>query len=340
MTLTLEPEARPIPPTRPLPGVYGWTHGAGGVHWHRLAEPLRGAGMHYVATGLGIALDDDTLSQYDTVLCHMLHDPVNSQAWERLARIGHHRLVIDVDDAMWEPDWTPFDKHYGPDAIARLFRNVSLAHVVTTTTPALALRLAQYNRNVHVLPNTVPAWLLDRPRPETRIIGYQGSPHHVTDWTPDISHALIQFMGAHPTWRAHFWGPKELCGWPERVGFTPWQARVSAYYGSMNAEIGLGPLADTPFNRAKSSLRFIEYAAMGIVPVLSDVGEYRAWVDDGRTGVLIPAGAPGTAWAGALADLASDPLARARISTEARDLAARWTTEARSAAWVHAWNSA
>ncbi len=46
-------------------------------------------------------------------------------------------------------------------------------------------------------------------------------------------------------------------------------------------DIGLAPLLDTPYNRCRSDIRFVEYAAHGAVPVLQDMAPYR---DDAVTG--------------------------------------------------------
>ena len=50
-------------------------------------------------------------------------------------------------------------------------------------------------------------------------------------------------------------------------------------------EISLMPLADTPFNRAKSDLKFIEAGACRVASVASHV-VYADSVEDGRTGLL------------------------------------------------------
>ena len=45
------------------------------------------------------------------------------------------------------------------------------------------------------------------------------------------------------------------------------------------------PLLDTPFNRAKSDLKFIEAGACRVVPLASDI-VYSASIEDGRSGLL------------------------------------------------------
>ena len=51
--------------------------------------------------------------------------------------------------------------------------------------------------------------------------------------------------------------------------------------------LGLAPLADTPFNRAKSSIKAMDYAAMGLAVLASDVPAYRGSLADGVAGRLV-----------------------------------------------------
>jgi glycosyltransferase involved in cell wall biosynthesis len=339
--------------TGPDTGVYGWSTGTGGVHFFRVAEPLRVAHQGGIRVGWGQRLDDAICEAFDTVLVHMLWDERNSEAWEQLAAGGHHRLVLDIDDWMWEPDWEPFRKHYTPTVLDRVYRNVKLAHVITTPSPRIADHLSRYNPNVHVVPNTVPEYVL-RLRPPARrrpAIGYQGSPSHAGDFD-GIYPALIRFLAEHPDWDAHGWGgniedpeqprPDWLQPWrhdqlAQRWIEHPWQPNVKRYYTALSMDIGLGPLRPTPFNRAKSALRAIEYAALGIPGVFTDLDPYTDWVQHGHTGYLI---APGDDWGEILCELGCNPTLRARISTYARAQAHDWTTEANGWRWVQAWNTA
>jgi hypothetical protein len=328
--------------TRHRVGVYGWSPGHGGVHHHRIAEPLRvlrDMGNHAFH---GQALDDVILSQVDTVLVHTLHTEQPSEAWQRLAKLQTHRLVIDVDDWMWNPDYPPFREAYTPDVLDRLYRNIEAAHVVTTPSPVIAEYLTRFNRNVWYVPNTVPGWLLDvdmEPRPYP-VVGYQGSPSHAKDWTAGQLNQLGRFLSRHPLWRLRLYGGIKLHTGSapdllQRTTTTSWMS-VQDYYRTVSMDVGLGPLRDTPFNRAKSGLRAQEYAALGIVAVLPDHPIYRPWIESGHTGRLVYSH---ETLSNVLGEVAEAHDWRRRAAQVARAKAAQWTTENAIESWVEAWHS-
>jgi len=331
----------------PEPGIYGWSPGTGGVHWYRMAEPLRAAGLAGIRTDSGVRLDDELAERFDTVLVHMIHDERSSEAWEKLATNGQHRMVFDIDDVMWDPDWEPFARHYTPERIARIWRNIQLAHVVTTPSVVIAETVARVNPNVYVCPNTVPEWLLSWSMPvrpgsafgARHVIGYQGSPSHTTDFPPKLVRNLVRVIRRSRGWSLHFWGaaPEVTELIPGRVGMTPWADSVPDYYRSLSMDIGIGPLAATTFNAGKSALRVVEYAALGIPAVVSSGPPYDGWVSHGLSGFLV---APGESWFDPLIELVARPELREQMGTYARELAAAWTTEAGIGAWLAAWNSA
>jgi glycosyltransferase involved in cell wall biosynthesis len=79
--------------------------------------------------------------------------------------------------------------------------------------------------------------------------------------------------------------------------------------------VGLMPLLDTPWARAKCSFKAIQYMALGIPAVVSPVGMNRELVRDGENGFLPGDGA---AWVRALDALLSDASLRARVAAAGR----------------------
>jgi glycosyltransferase involved in cell wall biosynthesis len=81
--------------------------------------------------------------------------------------------------------------------------------------------------------------------------------------------------------------------------------------------VGLMPVPDDPFSRGKVGFKAIQYSALEIPPVVSDVGSGREVVVDGQTGLVLPNETG--AWQAALAALLDDPARRRRMGLAARD---------------------
>jgi glycosyltransferase involved in cell wall biosynthesis len=132
----------------------------------------------------------------------------------------------------------------------------------------------------------------------------------------------------------------DLPSWVNRVGM-PVHA-TSSYPGFVNWitqqhwDIGIAPLADTPFNRCKSAIKTLDYAALGLPVLASDREVYRGSLADGPGGWLLPD--EESAWFVALSRLVRDAALRGRLSEGARagftggTLAAQATE--RRAAWL------
>jgi hypothetical protein len=335
-------------------GIFGWTTGRGGVPYFRIHEPLRVLAASGQRALHGPQLDDDVLSTVDTVLVDKLWDSEASVAWQRLAKLGSHRLVIDVDDWVWAPDWAPMKAGWTPEALNQLYTNIRAAHVVTTPSTVIAEHLTRYNPNVWWVPNTIPAWLLDNSirsggvdfdgGPSPALV-YEGSPSHQRDWThSSAGKQMWHFLREHPDWNVYWYGtePSGLpAAFPGRIQVSPWHQSVDDHLHRMREEtvhgdVMIGPLRDTPFNRGKSGLRAVVASALGIVPVLPDMPGYRPFIEDGLTGRLIKSG---QTLRRVLADVAAEPEWRLAAAAAARTTAQQWTTEAAIGSWVEAWNS-
>jgi glycosyltransferase involved in cell wall biosynthesis len=101
--------------------------------------------------------------------------------------------------------------------------------------------------------------------------------------------------------------------------------------------IGLAPLLDTPFNRAKSAIKVMDYAALGLAVVASDVPVYRDSIASGAAGQLVANDAG--AWYAALNWLIRNRALRHAMAEEARPAFLATSSlavqaEARREAWL------
>jgi glycosyltransferase involved in cell wall biosynthesis len=183
-----------------------------------------------------------------------------------------------------------FDDH--PDHIPVLQRpdvhNFRAVHAVQTSTEPLAQVLRRDNPEVMVFPNAVARLpdVLNFRAPGRMSMLFAGL-NREKEWPPylDALNAAARKVGDRlhiivVSDRGHY----DALDTPHKsfvplCGYDTYQRLLAS------CEISFMPLQDTPFNRCKSDLKFIEAAASRVVPLASET-VYRESIEDGRTGVL------------------------------------------------------
>lgn len=207
---------------------------------------------------------------------------------------------------------------------------LALANEVAACCEALVAQLGREHANVTLLtpPMLTPETeLADFTQPDW-IIGYHGTRAH----RDDIAHlapALTPVMAAHPQARLEIMMgrhvPESFCGIArlETPEALPWKA-FQQYQATRRIQIGLAPLLETPFNRGKSWIKFLDIAAMGGVGIYSRRTPYDGIVEHGVDGLLV--GDDPSEWRAALEQLLADPAATQamaeRALQKARDIGA------------------
>jgi glycosyltransferase involved in cell wall biosynthesis len=326
--------------------IYGLAPIHGGCHWYRIREPLRGLAGRGHVTEFGDRLDEGVVSRNETILAHILHNEDGLTAWRLLAGERQHRLVYDIDDNIWayEPG-TDHADYWTRDRQELAEECIRLSHLVTTPSRVIADIIAyrlNLNTNVAVLPNYVPAWVRDIPRtpPDVFTVAYQGAPQRIHQSDLDtVQVELFEFMRLCPDARLKFYGqPAPLEGggpFSDRIDFVPWEPSVPDYYRSLaHTTIGIGPLRRSPFTAAKSGLRAVEFAALGVPAILSDAPPYRGTIAHRESGYLV---AGQRDWRRYLVKLYRSQDLVSRIGIAARRLAGEWTTEGNAWQWEQAY---
>jgi hypothetical protein len=80
-------------------------------------------------------------------------------------------------------------------------------------------------------------------------------------------------------------------------------------------DVGLAPLLDTQFNAAKSTIKTLDYAALGLAVLASDGPVYRGSIADGAGGELVANDQ--AAWLAALSDMVQRPERRRQMGAAA-----------------------
>ncbi len=282
--------------------------------------------------------------EIDVLVVQRIATPVLVQLVRWAQSVGV-AVVLDADDAMWcldkdnaaWPAWNS-EKHRNTthNHWRWLDKAASEADLVTVTTRALANRYGKHGR-VEVLPNCMPAEALDiplRPRDGALTVGWAGftatHPHDLQV----MGDAMARFLADTPVpvrlavvgdapGAARAWGLDPAL--VEQVG----PAKVGQDYLSALSvlDIGVVPLADSPFNRAKSALKALEMRTMGATVVASPTPDNQRLA---RSMPGITVARTPEDWYEHLMAAVTTP------QTVARD-AGEWTYEAQAETWAVAW---
>jgi len=276
------------------------------------------------------------LDEVDVLVMQRPAFAYGARVFDRLG--GHVARVYETDDDMttMETSNNPFTTD--PRSAESVRYCLKRAEMVTVSTPYLAELYAPFNSNIRVLPNCVKASLLDMPRKRAgRVtIGWQGGVSHLIDLCA-VQDPLREVLDAHPDADMHWIGVdySPLVRRPCR--FTPWCDDVGDYYKAVDFDIAIAPLADVPFNRAKSHLKALDAAARGIPVVATDMEPYREFVRDGETGYLVRTAAE---WKARLTELINDEAARAELGAAAKKVAEGYTMQGNWQRWERAYEEA
>ncbi|MEN6481045.1 MAG: hypothetical protein ABFD29_02575 [Anaerolineaceae bacterium] len=210
-------------------------------------------------------------------------------------------VVFDLDDLLFElPENHPDRiRSYYADALLPMLLAIMEADLVTVTTPGLRDYLFPYNENIVVIPNYLNdnLWILKEPplsaqENEKITIGYMGGHTH----TPDlimVLPSLERIIKKYPDKvQFQFWGiepPTELLPY-SRVDWYPPKssdyADFASYFQTQTADIMIAPLCDTLFNSCKSPIKYLEYSAINVPGVYSNVAPYLGIIEDCEDGFI------------------------------------------------------
>lgn len=303
--------------------------------YYRIALPfdaLRDLGGHEIDTNVGW---NDRSRGYPIVIGQKVSRTEALSLWRGLA--PGRNLIYELDDDLWSIDPTNFAAAAtNSDAtLDAAEQAVMVANLVTVTTEPLADKVRKINPNVVVLPNHIDARLLQmqRPKRDKLTIGWAGGDSHIRDLLL-IAPELRRVLRDNPQVDFHNIGTdfRKLMKIPGR--FTQWKIQVWDYYAEIDFDIGLAPLVKSTFNESKSHIKALEYMALGIPVIASDVEPYRQLVRHGVNGFLVR---QPHEWRSRLRELINDPDLREGMGREGKETAAKWTIQEGWKLWESAY---
>jgi glycosyltransferase involved in cell wall biosynthesis len=237
------------------------------------------------------------------------------------------KFYTEMDDNVFllNPD-SPAYAEYGPGApsVEIVRDQIRKSNGMIVSTEYLKKAYSDHNSNIHVIPNAIDFEIWDslkrkNSRSKKLRIGWAGGGSHDRDLLI-IDKAIDKIMKKFTNVEFVFLG-----GYPEIFGSKPkskirllksWYP-INTYpqaLKDLNLDIALAPIRDNEFNRCKSNLRWLEYSALGIPTIASDVEPYRC-IKTGTDGIIVKNEAED--WANAMAYLIESKCDRKTIGSNA-----------------------
>jgi glycosyltransferase involved in cell wall biosynthesis len=228
-----------------------------------------------------------SVSQYDFIFIHREALPIGPPVLEFfIAKILRKRIIYDFDDAIWLPNTSKQNriikllKYHGKvKQICRWSWKVSCGN------DFLAQYSRQYNQNTVLNPTTIDMQyhLPSRQKNSKVTVGWTGT-HSTSKYLNTMSSAFTTLRQRHdfdlliisnkaPDWTV------------EDYRFVKWSKETEI--ATLNTiDIGIMPLEDSDWERGKCGLKLLQYMALEIPAVASDIGVNNQIVDHGKNGYL------------------------------------------------------
>ncbi len=328
---------------------FTWSNEVTALEQLRVLSPYKNAGFKIIQ---GVENNQLRLerAEADSFVVIQRDFPVHFSAYQRLMEYTKRKfvpVVLDLDDYLLNmPEDHPnrVTNDYSA-ALLPLLLAIKEVDFVTVSTEPLKQLVLPYNPNVKVLPNYLDGELWSFKDPSAAplqengpiVLLFMGTPSHTPDLemiSPVIGKLLSKYEG-----RLKF-----LCYGPLPPGslqqhpFVEYRKGESYNYAAfikkfleIQADIALAPLRDNSFNRCKSNLKFLEYSAIGIPGVFSDLSPYLGTVTEGRNGFMAN---DLVDWEAKLENLIGDPTKRHSLAAAAQaDVKQNWMLSNNADKW-------
>jgi hypothetical protein len=218
----------------------------------------------------------------DVLVVHMLSTP-ELESVIRLRRARGRPTVYEIsDNILAVGDWLPTTHALrSPLVRQQILHYAALCDGVQTYSPGVAEAFASLGDHVAVVDYSLPDVPAQVPaKPDGFVFGWSGSTSHREDLLA-LSAVVTEFCLRHPDATFAFMGNRRLVdecfgGVPSaQLQYRPFSPHPEYLEFVHGWHVGIAPAEDTPFSRGRCDAKFVEYAAGGAVPLLSDIPIYR-----------------------------------------------------------------
>ncbi len=260
----------------------------------------------------------------DLIVCCRYSGP-HSKRILSTARARAVPVIFSVDDDLLnippELGEKKFKFHNDPKRLTSVRLQLDGATMIYCSAPELRRRLKRQGVSTPIFQcDIINAARIHRAPTEGPVkrIGYMGFDHAHDLLVPQA--AIEDYLEEHPNVEFEIFGsipmPQELARFGDRVRAIPPVRDYPEFMKALAArewDIGICPLAHTPFNQVKTDVKWIEYTACGIATIATKGMVYDECAAEGR-GLLVSSGE----WRDALQLLTDNPQLRYRMMLQAQ----------------------
>lgn len=252
----------------------------------RMLQPLQalcrqpGVVGRFSDTGLTLATETEPSDRVLIWQRPTLAYPDGVDKLRTLIKLGYV-VIVEYDD----------DPEFWPAIAEHQYLTFKGVHAVQVSTSALADVVRKYNPEVRIFQNAIPE-LPELPEPPSDapagITLFFGALNRSSDWTPFLP-ALNQLLtDCQGLLRIDVVHDRDLYDRLDTSckSFAPTLDYADYCNRMARADMVWMPLADTPFNRKKSDLKFLEASARALVSIASPT-VYADVIQHGTTGILV-----------------------------------------------------
>ncbi len=263
-----------------------------------------------------------TIRKYDIVYVHLWVSPLGPPIFEFILRKIHPKVIYDIDDFVFLGHSSNSNQFFeflkGKSKMIYLMKKAN--HVITCT-PYLDEFVRKYNSNTTDISSTVDTEKRYLPKGnysnnDPIIIGWSGS--HSTSKYLYLLKDVLKELANEVDYKLIILGDKDFH--IEGVNFEAKEWKESIEIETLQKfDIGLYPLPFEDWVLGKSGLKAIQYMALGIPTVATDVGTIHRIVSDKENGFLIKENHP-IEWKETLKKLVLDASLRKEIGEKGREI--------------------
>lgn len=226
----------------------------------------------------------------DFVFIHREAAPVGPPIFEWvISKLLRKRVIYDFDDAIWLPNYSKQHQQiHRLKAYWKVKYIIRWAHQVVVGNQFLADYAKQFNASVIIIPTTIDenyhTPLTPEPSGNEPVIGWTGT-HTTVDYLKIIT-PVLERLATSFRFRVIVISNEEPTFFIPNLTFVPWD-KHSEIHDLSQFTIGIMPLPDEPWTHGKCGFKGLQYMALGIPTVASNIGVNAEIISHGVNGMIV-----------------------------------------------------